>query len=97
MPQVQAFGLTPYLTNMEDGSIVAPPKWWLDSQTVQGVLLASVPTVITLLHLFGVPIGDSEAQAIVNGLTGVVGIAGAIMAILGRMKASQPLTTKKPE
>lgn len=74
---------------------IQPTKWWLDSQTVQGILVAGLPTIITILTAFGVKIGDGEAQSIVQGIVGLIGLVGAVVAIAGRFKATEKLTAGK--
>ena len=71
-------------------------KWWLESTTVQGALLTVVPTVVTVLHLFGVNIQDAEMQTIVTGIAGICGMFGAIIAIIGRFNAEKSISLTKP-
>jgi hypothetical protein len=66
-------------------------KWWLSSKTVQGVLLMIAPTIVAILNLFHVQIGNDEMNVIVDGIAGLFGVFGAIYAIIGRLTASQSL------
>ena len=70
-------------------------KWWLDSATIRGVLVATLPTLALLLKAFGVEFGSEEQTAIVNGLVGLVGMAGAIYAVIGRFRATKTLGGRK--
>lgn len=71
-------------------------KWWLDSQTVQGVLLTFVPTIIGILHAFGFAVGSGEIEIIVNGIAGIMGAIGATIAIVGRFNANSKISLEKP-
>lgn len=62
-------------------------KWWLDSLTVRGGLLAALPTLKMLFALFGLEIQDGEMQAIVDGLAGLAGLAGTAIILIGRWRA----------
>lgn len=70
-------------------------KWWLDSQTVRGSLLAVLPTITLVLKLAGVDVADGELNTIVETIVSVLGMVGVLMAIAGRFKAKQPLTFQK--
>lgn len=77
-------------------------KWWLNSKTVRGALLTVIPTAVLLLKAFGVEIGGDEQTVIVDGISNVVdalaalvGIYGAIRAIIGRFNASREITFQK--
>lgn len=61
-------------------------KWWLDSTTVRGALVAGVPVIIMLLKAFGVSAGEEELGKVVDALTALVGAAGVVYAIIGRFK-----------
>lgn len=63
------------------------PKWWLDSTTVRGGLMTLIPTLSYILKMFGVEIGDSEQQTIVDGITSLIGLVGVIFVLVGRFKA----------
>lgn len=71
-------------------------KWWLDSQTVQGTLMAMVPTIASILKIFGVEVFEGELHALVSAIVSILGVYGAIMAIEGRLKAKQAITLAKP-
>lgn len=66
-------------------------KWWLNSATIRGILVAVLPTIAILLKAFGVDFGSDEQTAIINGVVGVIGMAGAIYAVIGRFKATKTL------
>lgn len=63
--------------------------------TVRGALLTTLPTLVAVLKLFGLEIGEGEINAIVEGLAGIAGIAGAFMAIIGRFRVKSDLTVNK--
>lgn len=72
------------------------PKWWGASMTVWGALITGVATVLpTIAPVVGIDISSdvaqqlgSEALRVVQGVTGLAGIA---LTIFGRMRAVQPL------
>jgi hypothetical protein len=74
----------------------APPKWWAASKTVWGALITGSATVLPALGpLLGLDIppelihqlGD-QAVAVVQALAV---LAGTILTIYGRMRATAPL------
>lgn len=71
-------------------------KWWLNSQTVRGVLLTLAPTVITVLSLFGVHVKNDEFNILIDAVVAFMGVWGVLMAIEGRFKATGTLTVQKP-
>lgn len=72
------------------------PKWWGDSLTVWGTLVTAAATVIPA---FGPLIGLDLTPALVKQLgaetlavaQAVAGLAGTVIAIYGRARATQPL------
>lgn len=72
------------------------PKWWGDSMTIWGTLVTAAATVIPA---FGPLIGLDLTPALVKQLGGqtlavaqaVAGLAGTVIAIYGRARATQPL------
>ncbi len=70
-------------------------KWWLNSTTVQGALMTYVPSVMVVLNILHVQVGNGEVNAVVNGIAGIMGLIGACMAIYGRFKAKTLITTDK--
>jgi HK97 family phage portal protein len=75
------------------------PKWWGGSMTIWGAVITSLATV---LPAFGPVIGIEitgelvhEAGDQIIGLTqAIAGLAGTIMTIYGRFRASQPLVRR---
>ena len=65
----------------------AEPKFWLDSRSVRGALVTTLPVIVLVLKSFGVELGDAEQQAIIEGVSALVGLAGTVIAIYGRFKA----------
>lgn len=70
-------------------------KWWLDSQTVRGSLIAVLPTIALLLKVAGIEVGDGELNTIVEAVVSLVGLIGVLMAIAGRFKAKEPISFQK--
>lgn len=77
-------------------------KWWGDSLTIRGALLSAGCTVLPVLGpLIGISItaetiGQVAQQAGV-AVQAIGGLAGAAMAIFGRVRATQPLTRRTME
>lgn len=69
-------------------------KFWLDSKSVRGALVTTLPVIILLLKALGIEVGDGEQQVLVEGVTAIVGLLGTVMAIYGRVKASVALRLK---
>lgn len=69
-------------------------KFWLDSKSVRGALVTTLPVIILLLKALGIEVGDGEQQVLVEGVTAIVGLLGTVMAIYGRVKASGALRLK---
>lgn len=61
-------------------------KWWLDSTTIRGTLVACVPVIIMLLKVFGIDVGEGELGKVVDAVVALVGAAGVVYAIIGRFK-----------
>lgn len=69
-------------------------KYWLDSKSVRGALVTVFPVLVLVLKSFGLEVGDGEQQAIIDGVSAVVGLAGTVFAIYGRVKANGSLRFK---
>ena len=75
------------------------PKWWGDSQTIWGAIVTGLAAVVPVLGpAIGVTIsadtvhlGADQMTAIVQA---VIGLAGTIATIRGRIRATQPLTQR---
>jgi len=79
-------------------------KWWLDSNTVRGALLAGVPVLKQVLSLaclmkLGCPlIEDAEIATVVDAIVALVGAMGVVLAISTRWKSTRsPLRFSKNE
>lgn len=75
------------------------PKWWGQSVTVWGTLVTLVTTVLpTLAPLIGLTITPATAHALGDQVLQVIqvvgGLAGTIMALWGRSRASTPLARR---
>lgn len=72
-------------------------KFWLDSQTVRASLVTVIPMIALILKAFHVEIGNDEQNSIIEGLAAVAGLVGVVHVIVGRFKATKPLTFNKGE
>lgn len=70
-------------------------KWWLNSTTVRGILVAVLPTIALVLKAFGIEFQSEQMNSITDGIVAVVGMIGTIYAIVGRVKADKPLGLKR--
>ncbi len=78
---------------------VPATKWWGESLTIWGVIVTAAATVLPVVGpLIGLDITAEMVSQIGQQLTEVVqalgGVIGTLMAIYGRMRASQPVTRK---
>lgn len=74
-------------------------KWWGQSVTVWGTLVTLITTVLpAVAPLLGLTISPSAAQALGDQallvIQAVGGLAGTIMALWGRSRATTPLTRR---
>jgi uncharacterized protein (TIGR02594 family) len=72
------------------------PKWWGNSMTIWGTLLTTLTTVLpAIAPLFGLDLTGEMIVGLGHSLTALFqaigGVAGTIMAIYGRIRATQPL------
>lgn len=79
-------------------------KWWLNSNTVRGALMAGVVVLKQALDLacllkFGCPlVTDAEINAVVDAVVGLVGAAGVVLVIVNRWKSTRnPLRLARKE
>jgi hypothetical protein len=76
-------------------------KWWLDSMTVRGGLLAAAAVlkqlldVACLLSLGCLAIQDAELNAVVDAVVGLFSAVGIVMVVAGRWRAEIALRWKK--
>lgn len=80
----------------ETTDMIGKPKWWGESLTVWGALLTALTTVLPVIGpLLGINITGELIAALGEHLVQVVqalgGLAGILMTVLGRARASQPL------
>ena len=66
-------------------------KWWLRSGSIQGALIAILPTIAIILKIFGVDFLPDEQDTLKKCIPAVIvalaGIYGVIKAIVGRVQA----------
>jgi hypothetical protein len=70
-------------------------KFWLDSTTVRGALVTVLPAIALILKAFDIDIGEGEQENLVDGIAAVAGLIGTVYAIVGRFRASRPLSASK--
>lgn len=70
-------------------------KFWLDSTTVRGALVTVLPAIALILKAFDIDIGEGERENLVDGIAAVAGLIGTVYAIVGRFRASRPLSASK--
>ena len=82
---------------MGETTRLAATKWWGESMTIRGVLITTAATVLpAVAAAAGIDIGlvrnlGEQAIGVVQSIGGLVGTG---MAILGRVRASGPITTR---
>ncbi len=93
----------PAATTPVPPAIVAPEpsggKWWGQSMTVWGTLITAAATVAPALGpLFGIDISSDTVRQVggqaAETVRAVAGLAGTLMAIFGRVRASTPLVRR---
>jgi lysozyme family protein len=80
----------------QETSTTSEPKWWGESMTIWGALLTALSTVLPVIGpLLGINItGElitTLGEQLVNVAQALAGLAGILMTIFGRVRASQPL------
>ena len=70
-------------------------KFWLDSTTVRGALVTVLPAIALILKAFDIDIGEGERENLVDGIAALAGLVGTVYAIVGRFRASKPLSASK--
>ena len=78
----------------------APPKWWAASRTIWGALITAVATVLPALGPF---LGFTLPPELIHQLgeqvillvQALVGLAGTILTIYGRLRATAPLERRR--
>ena len=76
--------------------ITTQPKWWGESMTIWGTLITAAATVLPVLGpLLGIDLTPDLIKQlgtdILTAVQAIGGLVGTIMAILGRVRAIQPL------
>lgn len=70
-------------------------KFWLDSTTVRGALVTVLPAIALILKVFDIDLGEGDRENIIDGIAAVAGLVGTVYAIVGRFRASKPLSASK--
>ncbi len=70
-------------------------KFWLDSTTVRGALVTVLPAIALILKAFDVDLGEGDRENIIDGIAALAGLVGTVYAIVGRFRASKPLSASK--
>lgn len=69
-------------------------KAFYKSKTIQGIVLAAIPVAVQVLAVFGVDVTPDEQQILIDGILGVAGLVGVVLAVIGRVKAKHSLKIK---
>lgn len=64
-------------------------KQWYSSKTIWGALIAITASV---LKMRGFELGAADQSAIADGLVSIVGAAGGLLAVYGRVTASATIS-----
>lgn len=77
----------------------APPKWWGRSLTIWGAVVTGLAAVLPAIGpAFGFQVSAASIHTVADQIVAVAqaaaGLAGTLMAIYGRARASQPLAQK---
>lgn len=72
------------------------PKWWGQSLTIWGTIITSLSTVVPILGpALGINVGGDLIRQLGDDVVVLAqaagGVAGTVMAIWGRMRATQPV------
>ena len=70
-------------------------KHWLESLTIRGQIVTSLPAIYAIAKMFGLDLPDGVLEALVNGLASACFIVGGAMTVFGRFRANRPLSTGK--
>lgn len=70
-------------------------KFWLDSTTVRGALVTVLPAIALILKAFDIDLGEGDRENIIDGIAALAGLVGTVYAIVGRFRASKPLSASK--
>lgn len=86
------------MTN-ENSAAIPTAKWWGESMTIWGVIVTTAATVLPVVGpLFGFDITGEMVLQIGQQLTQAIqalgGVVGTLLAIYGRLRATQPITRK---
>ena len=93
---VQQKETKPMPADNQNQSTSSEPKWWGHSMTIWGVMVTTLSSVLPVIAQgFGLDlpadlIRDLGSQTL-NLLQAASGVAGVVMTILGRLRATQPL------
>lgn len=83
-------------TMTTDQQTAADPKWWGQSMTIWGAVITGLAAVLPALSpAIGVDVTPTTVHAVADQIGSVIqaatGLAGTLMAIYGRVRATQPL------
>jgi hypothetical protein len=88
------------MTDPSEPAVRAPAKWWASSLTVWGALVTALATVLPIVGpFFGLNVTSDLAQQLGDQMVLVVqavgGLAGTILTICGRARATTPLARRR--
>lgn len=61
-------------------------KYWLDSVTVRGNLLAVLPAIYAVCKIFGLEIPEGLLDQIIDGIAAVLTLVSIVMIFIGSFK-----------
>lgn len=70
-------------------------KFWLQSNTVRGILIAALPTIYAIAKAMGLDLPDGALEQVVDGVAALLSVIGLVVAFVGRHKAEKPLGYSK--
>ena len=84
---------------MTEEAIDGDHKWWLSSLTIRGALLSATSAALPIIGaVVGIDVNGETVRQLGQHTVAVVqavgGLAGAVMAVTGRVRATQPLARR---
>lgn len=84
---------------MPEQTSTTTPKWWGNSLTIWGVLITALTNVLPVLGpLIGITLTPDIIREVSDGVVALIqaagGLIGSILAIYGRVRATQPLVRR---
>ncbi len=67
-------------------------KNWSESLTIRGQLVQAIPIVYSIGKMAGLDLPDGVLEALVDGASALAFVSGAVMVVIGRLRAKHTLT-----